>query len=235
MNNVAGDIEMPLEEHVKEFRSRMIIVAVPVIIITSIVFIFSGELLKIIWTHSISGPMTIYSPLELIISRLIISLMFALSVGIPLFIYESFIFIGKGLYPNEIKFFIKIVPFSFIMFTLGALLAYFVAVPIIFKYTMFYSTDVATPQISVIKAINAIITLIIGFGLVFQFPLLFIFAIKMGLVKKEFFSGKRKFIYGAILAIALFVSPDPSSISQLLVAVVLVILFEFSLLLSKYI
>jgi len=56
----------------------------------------------------------------------------------------------------------------------------------------------------------------------------------MGLLKREFFKGKRKFVYGAILAIALFVSPDPSSISELIVAIVLVILFEFSLLIAKY-
>jgi sec-independent protein translocase protein TatC len=234
MSSVPGDSEMPLEEHVKELRSRMITAAIPVIVITSIVFVYSGELLKIIWTRTIPGPLTIYSPLELITTRLIISLMFALFLGIPLIVYETFMFVGKGLYPNEKKFFVKIVPFSFILFTIGALLAFFVAIPILFKYTMFYSIDVADPQISAIKAINTIITMVLGFGLVFQFPLLLIFAIKMGLLKREFFKGKRKFVYGAILAIALFVSPDPSSISELIVAIVLVILFEFSLLVAKY-
>jgi sec-independent protein translocase protein TatC len=99
---------------------------------------------------------------------------------------------------------------------------------------MLYSIDVASPQISVIKAINTIITMVIGFGLVFQLPLILIFAIKMGLLKKGYFKGKRTFIYGVLLAIAIFVSPDPTSISELLLAIVLVILFEFSLLIAKY-
>jgi sec-independent protein translocase protein TatC len=234
MNNVPGDTELPIEEHVLELRSRMMTVLIPVVIITSIVFVFSGELLKIIWDRTIPWPMTIYSPMELIITRMVLSLMCALFVGIPLFVYEGFMFMGKGLYPNEKKFFIKIVPFSFIMFLAGALLGFFVFVPILFKYTMLYSTDVASPQISVIKAINTIITMVIGFGAVFQIPLILIFAIKMGLLKKGYFKGKRKFIYGALLAIAIFVSPDPTSISELLLAVVLVILFEFSLLIAKY-
>src|SRR5659263_5612 len=234
MNNVPGDTELPIEEHVLELRSRIMTVAIPVIVITSIVFVFSGELLKIIWNWTIQGPMTVYSPMELIISRMVLSLMCALFVGIPLFVYEGFMFMGKGLYPNEKKFFIKIVPFSFIMFLAGALLAFFVFVPILFKYTMLYSSYVASPQISVIKAINTIITMVIGFGLIFQLPLILIFAIKMGLLKKEYFIGKRKFIYGALLAIAVFVSPDPTSISELLLAMVLVILFEFSLLIAKH-
>jgi sec-independent protein translocase protein TatC len=234
MNNVPGDTELPIEEHVLELRTRMMFVAIPIVVITSIVFVFSGELLKIIWDRTIPGPMTIYSPMELIIARMVLSLMFALFVGIPLFVYEGFLFMGKGLYPNEKKFFIKIVPFSFIMFLAGAFLGFFVFVPILFKYTMFYSSDVASPQISVIKALSTIITMVVGFGLIFQLPLIFIFAIKMRLLKKEFFIGKRKFIYGALLAIAIFVSPDPSSVSELLLGIVLVILFEFSLLVARY-
>ncbi|MCZ7402209.1 MAG: twin-arginine translocase subunit TatC [Candidatus Methanoperedens sp.] len=234
MSNVPGDTELPIEEHVKELRTRMMTVVIPVLIITSIVFVYSGQLLRIIWDLTIPGPMTIYSPMELIITRMVLSLMCALFVGIPLFVYEGFMFMGRGLYPNEKKFFLKIVPFSFILFLAGALVGFFVFVPILFKYTMLYSSDVASPQISVIKAINTIITMVIGFGLVFQLPLILIFAIKMGLLKTGFFTGKRKFIYGAILALAVFVSPDPTSISELLLAVVLVILFEFSLLIAKY-
>ncbi|MDL5502030.1 MAG: twin-arginine translocase subunit TatC, partial [Candidatus Methanoperedens sp.] len=82
---------------------------------------------------------------------------------------------------------------------MGAILAYFFVLPILFKYTIFYSNDVADPQVSVIKTIDTIITLILGFGLIFQFPLLLISAIKMGLLKRDFIRGKRKFVYGALI------------------------------------
>ncbi len=234
MNTVPGDEEMPLVEHISELRGRMMTVAIPVIIITSISYFFSGELLQLIWNQTVHVPMTVYAPMDLIITRLTLSLVCALFVGIPLMVYEIFMFVGKGLYPNEKMFFIKIVPFSFILFTAGALLAYFVAIPLIFKYTIMYSTDVATPQISLINTINTIITLIIGFGLVFQFPLLMIFAIKMGILKYESVRGKRIAAYGILLAFAVFVSPDPSAISELIVAAALVVLFEFSLIIAKY-
>ncbi len=234
MNTVPGDEEMPIVEHIKELRGRMMTVAIPVIIITSISYFFSGELLQFIWKQTVQVPMTIYAPMELIVTRLTLSLVCALFIGIPLVVYEVFMFIGKGLYPNEKMFFIKIVPFSFILFTAGAMLAYFVAIPLIFKYTIMYSIDVAAPQISVIKTIYTILTLILGFGLVFQFPLLMIFAIKMGILKYESIRGKRAIVYGILLAFALFVSPDPSAISELIVAAVLVVLFEFSLVIARY-
>ncbi len=234
MDTVPGDEELPLVEHIKELRSRIMTVAIPIALITAIAFLFSGKLLQLIWRQTVPVPMTIYSPMELILTKLTLSLLVALFIGIPLMVYEGFMFVGKGLYTNEKLFFIKIVPFSFILFLAGAALAFFVAVPLVFKYTILYSIDVASPQISVIKTMYTIITLLVGFGLVFQFPLLLVFAIRMGLVKREYLKGKRAIIYGALIAFALFVSPDPSAISELIVAGMLVILFEFSLIISKY-
>lgn len=240
MSSVPGDMEIPLSEHLKELRSRMLIAVVPIIVLTAVAFLYSGELLRLIMEQiipenaSLKIIMNIYSPMELLITKLIISLICALFLGIPLIIYESFMFIGKGLYENEKMFFLKIVPFSFILFTAGAAVAYFLVVPILFKYTIFYSTGVADPQISVMKAINTLLTLILGFGFIFQFPLLMIFAVKMGLLNPEFLKNKRKIVYGVLVAFALFVSPDPSGLVELMVALMLVVLFEFSLLLARY-
>ncbi len=234
MNEVPGDQEMPLVEHFKELRERLITAIVPIVITTFIAFLFSGELLQMIWKQTVPVSMTIYSPMELIITKLSLSLMCALFLGIPLIVYEGFMFVGKGLYSNEKLFFIKVVPLSFILFIIGASLAYFFAVPLIFKYTIFYSSSVAVAQISVIKTIYTITTLVLGFGVVFQFPLLLIFSIKMGILQREALSGKRKMIYSALLVFALFVSPDPSAISELVVAAALVVLFELSLIISKF-
>ncbi len=231
MNSVPGDKEMPLEDHIKELRSRMLVVLIPILFIASTLFFYSGEILTILWQNAIPAPMTIYSPLELILTRFKLSLVLSLFIGIPLFVYEVFMFTAKGLYQNEKMFFIKIVPFSFVLFLSGALIAYFFVLPILFKYTVAYSSSVADAQVSVSRTIDTIIILISGFGIIFQFPLLLISAIKMKLIKPDFFKGKRKLVYGVLIALALFVTPDPTAISELIVAFVLVMLFEFSLML----
>jgi len=240
MNTVLGDDELPVGEHLVELRSRMIKSILPIVVFVVVAFMFSGDLLKFMWNQAVPGGITstfemnIYSPMELIITKFKISLMCALFLGIPLLMYETFMFIGKGLYENEKKFFIKVVPFSFILFTAGAALAYFAVVPLVFKYTIFYSVDVAAPQISVMKTVSTIVAIVTGFGLIFQFPLLLLFALKMNLVKIGYLKEKRKIIYGTILAFALFVSPDPSALSELIVALILVVLFEFSIFIARY-
>jgi sec-independent protein translocase protein TatC len=235
INGVPGDKEIPLIEHIQELRSRILIIVVGVGVAIGVAFPFSGILIQIIWRDVIPAniPPVIYGPLELIITRLTLSLIIALVVGVPLLMYETLMFIGKGLYPSEKRFFIKVVPFSFLLFLIGASLAYFVAVPIVFKQTILYSIDIASPQVSLSKTFSLIATLVAGFGLAFQFPLLLIFAIKMGLVKRKQLSSKRIYIYGALLAFAFLVAQDPTAISELILAGVLILLFEFSLLISR--
>lgn len=227
---------MPLSEHMKELRSRVMTAIIPIIILTLLVFVYSGELLLIIWKQTmpvdVSLMMNIYSPMELIITKLKLSLMFALFLGAPLLIYQIFMFVGKGLYENEKLFFIKVVPLSFILFVTGAALAYFIVVPLVFKYTILYSTE-ATPKISIIRAISTITTLVMGFGLIFQFPLVLIFALRIGLLKPDYLKQKRKIIYGMLFALAFFISPDPSVVSEIVVAIILIILFEFSLFMAR--
>ncbi len=234
MNSVPGDDEQPLVEHIKELRSRMLFAVIPIIVITLVVFMFSGGLLKAMWNSSVYGPMYIYSPLELITTEFTFSLVCALFIGIPLMVYELFMFIGKGLYMNEKKFFIRIVPLSFVLFFAGAALAYFIVVPIVFKSTMFYSMDVAVPQNRALRTFYSIMTLVVSFGIFFQFPLLILSAMKMKLLKRETLEGQRKIIYGALLAVALLVSAGPDTLSGLIVAVLFVMLFEASLMVSRW-
>lgn len=235
MTTVPGDEEQPLVEHITELRRRMIYVAIPIIVITLIVFSFSGVLFKAMWNSIVPGQMYLYSPLELITTELMFSLVCALFIGIPLMVYEAFMFVGKGLYKNEKMFFIRIVPVSFLLFFAGAAIAYFIVVPLVFRNAMLFSLDVAVPANRAMKTFQSILTLIVTFGVIFQFPLLIMAALKMGLVKRETLRGQRKIIYGALIALAFFVSSDLELLSGLIVAAVLVLLFEGTLLASRYV
>jgi sec-independent protein translocase protein TatC len=92
---------------------------------------------------------------------------------------------------------------------------------------------VASAQLSVQNTLSAVTTILAGFGVVFQAPLLVIFAVKMELVKYQTLKRQRILVYSAIVTLSLFLSPDPTFIAQILVALLLVVLFEFSLLLVR--
>jgi len=75
----------------------------------------------------------------------------------------------------------------------------------------------------------------LGFGVVFQVPLIILFAIRMGLVKRKTLADSRLVVYGLLAGFAVFISPDPTMLSQLIVGITLVVLFEMSLLLARLI
>jgi sec-independent protein translocase protein TatC len=91
----------------------------------------------------------------------------------------------------------------------------------------------ATAQLSVKNTLSAVTTILAGFGIIFQLPLLVVFAVKLGLVKYQTLKNQRMIVYSAIMAFSLFLSPDPTFIAQIIVALLLAVLFEFSLLLVR--
>nr|QNO42531.1 Sec-independent protein translocase protein TatC [Methanosarcinales archaeon ANME-2c ERB4] len=183
MDGVPGDENVPLLDHITELRSRLIIVVFALCISAAIVYPFSGTLIHNIWNDLLpeGTRMVVYAPLELTITKLTLSFTIAFAVGTPLLMYELLAFVGKGLYPSEKRFFMKIVPLSFLLFLSGAVIAYFVIVPVIFKYMILHSGDLAVAGLSLKKTFSVVATLLLGSGLVFQFPVLVIAAIKMGL------------------------------------------------------
>ena len=232
---VPGDIEEPIVAHLVELRNRLAIVLVWLFLGIILAFPFSAKGMLLIWKEFISTDiyMTAYSPLEWTFARLKLCLVFALAISIPQLFYQLYRFAGKGLYPNEKRFFLKVIPASFLLFIFGIAIGYLIVLPVMFKYILLYSGEMATAQLSVQDTLSAVTTILAGFGIVFQLPLLVVFAVKMGLVEYQTLKKQRVLVYSAILAVSLFLSPDPTFIAQILVAFLLGVLFEFSLLIVR--
>ena len=231
-----SDRELPLREHLAELRHRLLIIFGGVAIVAAVVFPFSDEILRTIWGHLLPPgvEMVVYGPWEIVTIRIMLSLICAFVIGVPLLLYEILAFMRPGLYPSERRFLYLVVPFSLILLVAGAAIGYFLVVPTLFKLVIFASSDVAFAQLSIKKTFSIVITTVAGFGLVFQLPLLMVFAVKTGLVKYKSLVERRWLVYSGLLAFAMLATPDPTLFSQLVVAVMLVILFELSLLIARF-
>jgi len=236
MDGVPGDESLPLLDHITELRSRLVVVVIVLCTVAAITYPFSDTLLQVIWSDLLpeGTKMTVYAPLELIITKFTFSLMVAFALCVPILMYELLAFTGKGLYPKEKRFLIKIVPLSLLLFLTGAGVAYFAIVPVIFNYIMPHSEGLAIAGLSLRKTLSVVGTLVLGLGLVFQFPMLVIAAIKMELLDQKRLKNSRILMYGALIAFAIFVTPDATGVSQLIVFAVLVLLFECSLVAARF-
>ncbi|OUJ19231.1 Sec-independent protein secretion pathway component TatC [Methanonatronarchaeum thermophilum] len=230
-----GDEERPLMEHILELRDRMVVTLVGIIILSVIAFIFSFELIG--WVvEPVMDPseLVVYDPLETILIQFNFSFIFAIGVGLPLIIYEAFKFMEPGLFENEKRFFALITPGSVLLFFMGVAVAYFLVVPVVANLVFYMGEGVVEPAISIELAYNFVMSIIATFGFLFQLPIVMLLAIKIDLISPTFLKDKRIFFYIGFFVIASIVSPDPTLVSQMIVTVVFIILYEASLAVGWY-
>jgi sec-independent protein translocase protein TatC len=236
MDGPIGDADISVLEHLIELRRRLIVFFVPFAIITLIMFPFSDAALHIIYSHLFPEDVyiAVYSPLEWISLMLLFSFLSAFSITMPLLIYEIFAFLRPGLYPSERQFFLLVVIPSLCLYGLGAFFAYYFVLPPLFGYFIAYSVDVAKVAFSAKSVFTTTMYTAVGFGLIFQIPLIMTLAVKMKLVSHSWLKEKRVIIYGLIIGITLFIVADPMGISMLM-AGISIAMFELGLLITKYI
>jgi len=231
------DKELPLSEHLRELRDRLAIVLAATVALMAVTFPFSGTLVDVIVKHVVpaSAVLTVYAPLELFKVRVIVSFLVAVTIGFPLLVYEAFRFAAPGLYRHEKRFVFAVFPLSLALFVLGAALAYFFTMPLFFALVFGYEGSLVASDLSIGQTFGIVLNLVLGFGVVFQVPLVVLMAIKMGLVKRKTLADGRLAAYGLLVGFAVLIAPDPTMLSQLVVGAVLILLFEMSLLLAKLI
>jgi len=223
---------MPLTAHIEELVRRLMVVMIASAGVMAVAFVFSEPLLDIIWYSFVDFAPHVYHPFAEILTRLKISAVVGLALALPVLIYETFQFMKPGLYPNERQYFLSVVPVSLVLMFLGIAFAFFFALPLLFRYFIFYSQDVATAGLGLTETFNLILLVKVAFGVVFQIPLLMSLAVRMKVVSVSWFEAKRIYVWGGCITVAALLagSLDPTGVAGLMVALTMIGLFETTLL-----
>lgn len=156
----------------------------------------------------------------------------ALIVSLPFIFFQVWNFVSPGLYKNEKLFVISIMIFGFILFLLGTVFVYFLIFPIIFNFFINITPKDVELMIDISHYLQMIIALFLAFGLAFQVPLFLITAVKFNWIKiKTLEKNRRYVIVAAFIFGAIFTPPDV--ISQVLLALPILFLYEIGLFISK--
>lgn len=222
------DEEMPLTAHIEELAKRLIVVVVATTVVMVGAFLVSDRLLDVIWYQFFTEPPRVYQPFAEILTRLRLSAMIGLAVAIPILVYETFEFMKPGLYPNEQRYFLAVVPVSLVLMSFGLAFSFFFALPLLYRYFIFYSQDVAVQGLGLVETFNLIVMVSLAFGIVFQVPLLMTFAVKMEVASRRWFVQYRAYVWGGCITVAaLFAGTlDPTGVAGFMVAFTMIMLFE---------
>ncbi|NHM00961.1 twin-arginine translocase subunit TatC [Flavobacterium difficile] len=153
----------------------------------------------------------------------------------PYILLQFWNFISPALYKKEKRNAVKFIVISSLLFFLGVAFGYFVLTPLSLNFLSTFSvSDVIKNDINVNSYIGTVKTTTLATGLVFELPIIIYFLSSLGLVTPAFLREYRKWAYVIILIIAAIVTP-PDVISQIIVTIPLVVLFEISIIISAFI
>ncbi|MCX7704150.1 MAG: twin-arginine translocase subunit TatC [Planctomycetota bacterium] len=170
---------------------------------------------------------------ESFVAYLKVSLAAAFLVSLPFGVYQLWRFVSAGLYPSERKTIGTFIPFSLLLFAAGLLFGYFLLIPIGLRFLLSYGdSQMFFPSITLGFYLSFFITIMLSLGVVFQLPLVMLILAAVGIITLEWLrKARRFFIVGAFIIAAIFTPPD--CVTQILLAIPLLLLFEVGIILIK--
>jgi sec-independent protein translocase protein TatC len=155
-------------------------------------------------------------------------------LSMPYTIYCLWTFVAPGLLANERRYISRIVFFTSFCFFAGVSFGYFILLPAALNFFASFGTQNIDLNIALDQYVSFMLALLLGAGLVFELPMISYFLSKMGILTPEFMRKYRRHAIVVIFIISAVVTPTPDIVTQSLLAIPMILLYEISIFISKY-
>ena len=245
------DTKMPLLEHLLELRRRLIYATIAFGLAFVGCFSFADPIFNFlvaplahlpasVWQGQ-DGPHMVFTQLhEKFFTNVKIAFFAAGFISFPVIAMQLWMFIAPGLYKRERKAFLPFLVLTPVLFLMGAALVYYMVMPVAWRFFASFETagGEGTIRIDLLPRVSDYLSLsmhlIFAFGIAFQLPLAMMLLARAGMVTADWLKKRRRYsIVIAFIAAALLTPPDP--LSQISLAIPLMILFEVSIIGVKFV
>ncbi|WP_295638519.1 twin-arginine translocase subunit TatC [Novosphingobium sp.] len=235
------DSQAPLLDHLIELRQRLLKCVYALVITFAICMTFSDRIFVILVHPLVKAgqPRLIYTKLyDAFFVNVKVSLFAAFLISFPVIANQLWAFIAPGLYSREKKAFLPFLIATPILFSMGASLAYFVMMPIAFRWFLGFQGAKGGLQVEALPNaadyLNLVMHFILAFGVSFLLPVLLMLLNRAGIVSRAQLVRARRYVIVGCFAVAAVAAP-PDLGSMLMLAFPLVLLFEGTLVVMRFI
>jgi sec-independent protein translocase protein TatC len=226
------DKELTIVEHLGELRKRVIYVLVAVLITSGAAYHFIDEILAFITTAGKVENLVFINPTEAFFVIVKLSILVGIIGAMPFIQYHVWKYVGVALKKQERKYLIFFGPVSLILFLIGAGFAFRTVLPMAMRFLLSFARDNIESMITLNNYVSFLIKMVSAFGLMFELPLVVLFLSKIGIVTPEALKKGRKYAVVVIFLVAAVLTP-PDVISQIMLAVPILLLYEISIWICK--
>ncbi|CAG9608191.1 twin-arginine translocase subunit TatC [Pseudoneobacillus rhizosphaerae] len=225
------DKELNLVDHLDELRKRLIISAVAFVAFFIVGFMYVEEIYA--WfVRDLDVKLIVLGPSDIVWIYFMIATLIAIAGTIPIIALQIWLFVKPALKPIERKISLSYVPALFILFIVGLAFGYFVIFPTVLNFLVELSGDMLVTNFTADKYFRFIMNMTLPFGVLFELPVVVMFLTSLGVINPYVLTKIRKYAYFVLIVISVVISP-PDFMSDVLVTIPLLVLYEISINLSK--
>lgn len=231
---------MTLLEHLAELRRRLIISVLAFVVGAIICYLFYDQIFDVLrhpyvlacHHEKCSGNLTNLAPLQGFTTRLNVCAYGGLVLGLPVILWQLWMFVTPGLKANERRYALPFVISTVVLFALGGVTAYLIY-PKGLTWLLQQSGNGVTPAVSVQAYVDLICLLIVIFGATFEFPAILVGLELAGAIKSSSLRRVRRYAFLGIVIVSAVVTPSSDPFSMLALVVPLAIFYEAAILIGK--
>lgn len=223
---------MTLVRHLDELRTRLIRSLIAVGLCSGVSYFFIDEIMAFLMRPA--GKLYYMQPTEAFFTYFKVALFAGFFLSLPFVLYHVWAFFLPALTPRERALIGVLVPTSAALFLAGLAFSYAFVLPIAIRFFLDFASDTLQPMLSIGRYFDFIVMFLLPFGCIFELPLVIMVLAKLGFISSAFLRQKRRLVILLSFVIGALVSP-PDVVSQTMIAVPMVLLYELSVLIVRYI
>src|SRR4051794_2562186 len=225
------DKELNLVDHLEELRKRIIISALAFIVFFIVGFIYVDDIYK--WFVG-NTKLLVLGPSDIMWIYFMLATVVAVAGTIPVLAFQIWLFVRPALRPVERRITVSYVPALFFLFVIGLAFGYFIIFPMVLDFLVNIGKDMFVTNFTAERYFSFIMNMTLPFGVLFELPVVVMFLTSLGIINPFVLAKIRKYAYFVLIIIAVVITP-PDFMSDFVVTLPLLLLYEISINLSKFI
>jgi sec-independent protein translocase protein TatC len=221
-----------IEQITTRLRRRLLLLAGVLVLTSSVGYYFADDVMRHLF--AMVRQVIFISPAEAFVTKLKVAITLGLTMGMPVILYLVIDAVRAYHKDIHLRHHIGLTVLSYALFAVGVLFCYFAMLPVGLNFLLNFSTLEMQPLLSAGRFMSFVLFCLFIFGVVFELPLFIMLFASLGLVSAETLRAKRRYAILAIFILAGFLAPSPDVVSQILLALPMLVLYELGIILIRF-